>query len=110
MPAHRRRRNSMLTLKQQKLAAALLATAVVTTVLALRLPAAADPQDAATPAAAKASGGNARFFEMRTYYAAEGKMDALNARFRNHTNKLFAKHGMDLVGYWQPVDKKDVLV
>ena len=99
----------MLTLKQQKLAAALLATAVLTTVLALRL-SAADPQDTATPAAAKASGGKGRFFEMRTYYAAEGKMDDLNARFRNHTNKLFVKHGMDLVGYWQPVDKKDVLV
>lgn len=45
-----------------------------------------------------------RFFEMRTYYAAEGKLDALNARFRNHTNKLFVKHGMTLVGYWTPTD------
>ena len=82
---------------------------MLTTVLALHL-SAADPQDTATPAAAKASAGKGRFFEMRTYYAAEGKMDELNARFRNHTNKLFVKHGMDLVGYWQPVDKKDVLV
>jgi hypothetical protein len=47
---------------------------------------------------------------MRTYYAAEGKVDALDARFRDHTNKLFQKHGMDLVGYWHPVEKKDVLV
>ena len=99
----------MITVKQQKMAAAILATAVLTTVLALRL-VAADPQDTATPAAAKASGGNGRFFEMRTYYAAEGKMDDLDARFRNHTNKLFQKHGIDLVGYWHPVDKKDVLV
>ena len=45
-----------------------------------------------------------RFFEMRTYYAAEGKLDALHARFRNHTNKLFVKHGMTLVGYWTPTD------
>ena len=32
-----------------------------------------------------------RVFEMRTYYAAPGKLDALNARFRNHTTKLFEK-------------------
>lgn len=43
-----------------------------------------------------------RFFEMRTYIAAEGKLDALNSRFRDHTNKLFVKHGMTLVGYWTP--------
>src|SRR5262245_28230952 len=43
-----------------------------------------------------------RFFEMRTYIAAPGKLDALNARFRNHTNKLFEKHGMELIGYWTP--------
>jgi hypothetical protein len=41
-----------------------------------------------------------RFFEIRTYTAAEGKLDALHARFRDHTNRLFTKHGMDLVGYW----------
>jgi hypothetical protein len=93
-----------------KIAATLLAAAVFTTALSLRLAAAADPQDAASPAAARASAGKDRFFEMRTYYAAEGKLDALNARFRNHTNKLFQKHGMELVGYWQPVDKKDVLI
>ena len=93
-----------------KIAAALLAVAVFTTALSLRLVAADDPHDAASPAAAKASAGKDRFFEMRTYTAAEGKLDALNARFRNHTNKLFQKHGMELVGYWQPVDKKDVLV
>jgi hypothetical protein len=45
-----------------------------------------------------------RFFEMRTYIAAPGKLDALNARFRNHTNKLFVKHGMELIGYWTPVE------
>jgi len=46
-----------------------------------------------------------RLFEMRTYYPAEGKMDALLARFRDHTVKLFEKHGMINVGYW--VEKKD---
>lgn len=48
-----------------------------------------------------------RVFEMRTYYAAPGKMEALHARFRNHTNKLFEKHGMTLIGYWSPIDAKE---
>src|SRR5436853_3717622 len=47
-----------------------------------------------------------RVFEMRTYYAHPGKMTALHARFRDHTNKLFVKHGMTLVGYWSPIDAK----
>lgn len=46
-------------------------------------------------------------YELRTYYAAPGKMDALNARFRNHTNRLFEKHGMTLIGYWNPADPKE---
>ena len=45
-----------------------------------------------------------RLFEMRIYTAPEGKLDALNARFREHTNRLFVKHGMALIGYWTPVD------
>jgi hypothetical protein len=44
-----------------------------------------------------------RCYEMRIYYAAEGKLDALNARFRNHTCKLFEKHGMVNIGYWTPL-------
>jgi hypothetical protein len=45
-----------------------------------------------------------RVFEMRTYYAHPGKMQALHARFRDHTMKLFVKHGMTNVGYWSPLD------
>ena len=41
-------------------------------------------------------------FEMRTYTAAEGKLEALHARFRDHTNALFLKHGMHVIGYWVP--------
>ncbi len=48
-----------------------------------------------------------RIFEMRTYFAHPGKMEALHGRFRNHTNKLFVKHGMTLIGYWSPTDAKD---
>ncbi|MGH7172852.1 MAG: NIPSNAP family protein [Gemmataceae bacterium] len=43
-----------------------------------------------------------RVFELRTYTAAPGKLDALNARFRDHTNKLFKKHGMTIIGFWTP--------
>ncbi len=48
-----------------------------------------------------------RVFELRIYYAPEGKMDALHARFREHTNKLFARHGMTIIGYWVPTDVKE---
>ena len=43
-------------------------------------------------------------FEMRTYTAADGKLDALHARFRDHTNALFLKHGMTVIGYWTPAE------
>jgi len=49
----------------------------------------------------------ARVYEMRTYYAAPGKLDALHQRFREHTLKLFEKHGITNVGYWVPLDNKD---
>ena len=45
-----------------------------------------------------------RFFEMRTYYAAPGKLDDLNARFRNHTRQIFEKHGIVNIGYWMPLE------
>lgn len=45
-----------------------------------------------------------RVFEMRTYTALEGRLDALQARFRTHTTKLFQKHGMTNIGYWTPAD------
>jgi hypothetical protein len=48
-----------------------------------------------------------RVFELRTYYAHPGKMEALHARFRNHTNKLFEKHGMTLIGFWSPMAAKE---
>ena len=48
--------------------------------------------------------GGERVFEMRIYTAAEGKLSELMARFRNHTNYLFVKHGMDLIGYWTPTE------
>jgi hypothetical protein len=56
-----------------------------------------------TPADDKKPSPDTRVFEMRTYYAAPGKLDALHARFRDHTTKLFEKHGMTNVGYFVPV-------
>jgi hypothetical protein len=50
---------------------------------------------------------DSRVYELRIYYASPGKLDALQARFRDHTCKLFEKHGMTNVGYWVPVDNPD---
>lgn len=50
---------------------------------------------------------DSRVFEMRTYYAAPHKLDALHARFRDHTAKLFEKHGMTNIGYWVPLDNPE---
>jgi|SRR5581483_7526556 len=51
-----------------------------------------------------------KVFELRTYTAAEGKLDALQARFRDHTMRIFKKHHMTNVGYWVPVDKPNTLI
>lgn len=41
-----------------------------------------------------------RIYELRTYTTNEGKLDDLHARFSNHTNGLFVRHGITLIGYW----------
>ncbi len=48
-----------------------------------------------------------RVFEMRTYYAPAGKLDDLHARFRDHTTKLFTKHGITNIGYWVPIENTE---
>jgi hypothetical protein len=45
-----------------------------------------------------------KVFELRTYSAPDGKLPDLNARFRNHTMRIFQNHGMTNVGYWVPQD------
>lgn len=42
-------------------------------------------------------------YELRVYHVMPGKMDEINRRFRNHTMRLFAKHGVRVVGFWQTV-------
>ena len=46
-------------------------------------------------------------YELRTYTAPEGKLGELNARFRNHTMRIFNKHGMKSVLYMTPQDAPD---
>lgn len=58
----------------------------------------------ATPSPSVAK--DSRCFELRTYYAAPGKFEAMHKRFRDHTCALFRKHGMELVGFWIPTDKE----
>ena len=53
--------------------------------------------------ALQAQAGN-RVFELRTYTAPEGKLPDLQARFRNHTLRIFERHGMSNIGYWIPQD------
>src|SRR5438105_1411471 len=60
-----------------------------------------------TLATAFAAEPDTRCFEMRTYYAAPGKLDDLHARFRDHTTKLFEKHGITNIGYWVPIENPD---
>ena len=43
-------------------------------------------------------------YEMRTYTAAEGKFANVNARFRDHTVRIFQKHNMKSIGYWTPLE------
>src|SRR4030095_3138920 len=47
-----------------------------------------------------------RVFELRTYTATPGKIDALHARFRDHTLGLFDKHHMTVIGFWRPTDDR----
>jgi hypothetical protein len=56
-----------------------------------------------SPAARAADG---KVYELRIYTAAPGKLNELLARFRNHTCKLFERHGMENIGYWVPLDKE----
>ncbi|HTU66941.1 MAG TPA: NIPSNAP family protein [Steroidobacteraceae bacterium] len=60
---------------------------------------AAEPAVAAAKATAPAAA-PARVFEIRTYHCFPGRLDALNKRFREHTMKMFEKHGMTNVAYW----------
>jgi hypothetical protein len=57
---------------------------------------------AAQPASEPAN--SSTVYELRIYHTYEGKLDDLLTRFREHTMKLFEKHGMKNIAYWLPTD------
>jgi NDP-sugar pyrophosphorylase family protein len=59
---------------------------------------------------AMAADGGAAIYELRTYTTHDGRLPALEARFRDHTMRLFEKHGMTSIGYWIPVDRPNTLI
>jgi hypothetical protein len=48
-----------------------------------------------------------RCFEMRIYTSPAGRLNDLNARFRDYTLRLFEKHGIQNIGYWVPIDNTE---
>jgi hypothetical protein len=59
---------------------------------------------AAEPQASKTGSPSTAVFELRIYHTYEGKLETLLTRFREHTTKLFEKHGMKNIAYWTPTD------
>jgi hypothetical protein len=48
-----------------------------------------------------------KVYELRTYTATEGNLEKLHTRFRDHTTRIFSKHGMKVVGYWSPTSEDE---
>jgi hypothetical protein len=63
------------------------------------------PAIAALQALAQPATGDATVFELRVYHCAEGKLDTLMARFRDHTITIFNRFNMHSVAYWVPTDE-----
>jgi len=53
---------------------------------------------------------DAQIYELRVYHTNPGLLDNLHKRFNDHTNHLFVKHGMRLIGYWVPADEDNTLI
>lgn len=53
----------------------------------------------------KADPASTTVYELRVYHTYEGKLNDLLKRFREHTTKLFEKHGIKNVAYWTPLDE-----
>ena len=51
-----------------------------------------------------------RVFELRTYTSHENRLGDVVARFKNHTTRLFEKHGITNIGYWIPTDQPNTLI
>lgn len=84
--------------RQRIITASAITIAIVSLGIALQRPAVSDEEQ--TP----------EVYELRTYTTHEGRLPALHKRFREHTMKIFEKHGMRNVVYWVPAEQKDTLV
>lgn len=80
---------------------ALLQALPAATLLPISLWAAAHHDNANSPEVA------AGVYELRIYHAAPGKLGDLLSRFREHTMKIFDRHGMKSVAYWTPLDEPE---
>jgi hypothetical protein len=49
-------------------------------------------------------------YELRMYHTNPGKLDALDKRFRDATDRIFKKHDMKSVGYWLPQNTPDLYI
>jgi hypothetical protein len=56
---------------------------------------------------ANSTQGASGVYELRVYHAAPGKLGELESRFREHTIKIFDRHGMKSVAYWTPLDEPE---
>ncbi len=63
-----------------------------------------------TPSEARAQNLDAQIYELRVYTTNPGLLKNLHKRFNDHTNHLFVKHGMRLIGYWTPADEDNKLI
>src|ERR1700712_2196637 len=61
----------------------------------------------ASPLTSAQTGDKDSVYELRIYTAQPGRLPDVLARFKNHTCKLFERHGMVNVGYWLPLEQKD---
>lgn len=80
-----------------------LTTLLTATVFAGRGPADRDPAKSNTGSSNLAKP-STKLYEIRVYYPNPGKYAEIVDRFRQYTTKLFAKHGMENIGYWTPTD------
>ncbi len=56
---------------------------------------------------ATSSAQSGKLYELRIYKSTPGNLDNLNARFRDHTMRIFEKHGMENIGYWTPTSEEE---
>jgi NIPSNAP protein len=109
--------NAMISIAMAGIVVAALAASVGAQAPAAQQPPAAAPAGPPPPCGPGINDKNvapdSRCFELRTYTVrpeGPGSIDLLHSRFREHTNRLFRKHGMTIVGFWHPTNKPNTLI